>query len=75
MAIQWLAATVERHPISMTDKMKIDDCMPTELLRPFIQTYKIIESQDELVNRVLPNTSLAIAFRCKGRVNYTRRTY
>ncbi|WP_243732391.1 helix-turn-helix domain-containing protein [Pedobacter metabolipauper] len=44
--------------------------LPTEQLRPFIKTYRIIESQDELVNRVLPETSLAIAFRYKGQVNY-----
>jgi AraC-like DNA-binding protein len=50
--------------------MKIEDYIPTEQLRPFIKTYKIIESHDELVNRVLPNTSLAIAFRIKGQTNY-----
>ncbi|KQX08826.1 helix-turn-helix transcriptional regulator [Flavobacterium sp. Root420] len=52
--------------------MKIVDFIPTEQLKPFVRTYRIIESQDELVNRVLPNTSLAIAFRCKGNVNYIR---
>jgi AraC-like DNA-binding protein len=52
--------------------MKIVDFIPTEQLKPFVRTYKIIESQDEVVNRVLPNTSLAIAFRCKGNVNYIR---
>jgi AraC-like DNA-binding protein len=50
--------------------MNIDVHRPTELLRPFIKGYRIIESQDELVNRVLPDTSLAIAFRYKGQVNY-----
>lgn len=50
--------------------MNIDTHTPTELLKPFIKTYLIIESQDELVNRVLPDTSLAIAFRYKGQVNY-----
>lgn len=52
--------------------MKIVDFIPTEQLKPFVRTYRIIENQDELVNRVLPNTSLAIAFRCKGNVNYIR---
>ena len=52
--------------------MKIVDFIPTAQLKPFVKTYRIIESQDELVNRVLPNTSLAIAFRCKGNVNYIR---
>jgi len=50
--------------------MNIDTHIPTELLSPFFKTYLIIESQDELVNRVLPDTSLAIAFRYKGQVNY-----
>lgn len=50
--------------------MKIIDFIPTEQLKPFVKTYRIIESEYELTNRVLPNTSLAIAFRCKGDVNY-----
>jgi len=54
--------------------MKIDNYIPTELLRPFIKTYRIIESQGELVNRVLPNTSLAVAFRYKGQINYITDT-
>jgi len=50
--------------------MNIEVHIPTESLRPFIKTYLIIESQEELVNRVLPDTSLVIAFRFKGQVNY-----
>jgi AraC-like DNA-binding protein len=38
-------------------------------MRPFIKTYLIIESQDELVNNVLPDTSLVMAFRYKGRLH------
>ena len=59
-----------RHPAITTDKMKFEEFIPTELLRPFIRTYRIIESQDEMTNRVLPNTSLAVAFRYKGQVSY-----
>ncbi|MES2388587.1 MAG: helix-turn-helix domain-containing protein [Bacteroidota bacterium] len=44
--------------------------IPSALLRPFIKAYLIIESREELVNRVLPDTSLVIAFRFKGQVNY-----
>lgn len=55
--------------------MKIVDFIPTEKLRPFVKTYRIIESQDELVNRVLPNTALAIAFRCNGNVKYIRENH
>lgn len=54
----------------MIVNMGMIDYIPTELLRPFISNYRIIESSDELVNRVLPNTSLTIAFRFKGQVNY-----
>ena len=54
--------------------MKIEDFIPTTILQPFIKTYKIIESQDELANRVLPNTSLAIAFRFKGLNSYSTNT-
>jgi AraC-like DNA-binding protein len=50
--------------------MNIYDYIPTELLRPFIKSFRIIESNGEVVNRVLPDTSLAIAFRYKGQVNY-----
>jgi len=50
--------------------MNIRDHIPSELLIPYIGAYKIIESHDEMVNRVLPNTSIAIAFRVKGQVNY-----
>ncbi|MDR7208403.1 helix-turn-helix transcriptional regulator [Flavobacterium piscis] len=50
--------------------MNIVDFNPTEQLKPFVKTYRIIESKDAVINRVLPNTSIAIAFRCKGDVNY-----
>lgn len=50
--------------------MKFEEYIPTELLKPFIKSYRIIESEDEMTNRVLPNTSLTIAFRYKGQVSY-----
>jgi hypothetical protein len=50
--------------------MTIESYLPAEILRPFVKTYRIIESQDELENRVLPNTSLTIAFRFKGKNFY-----
>ena len=51
--------------------MKIEDFIPALLLQPFIKTYRIIESQDELTNLVLPNTSLAIAFCFSGKNSYS----
>lgn len=55
-------------------QMKLEEFIPTEILRPFIKAYRIIESQEELENRVLPNTSIAIAFRFKGDNSYTTDT-
>ncbi len=50
--------------------MTIHAYQPIKSLSSFIKTYLIIESQDELVNRVLPDTSLVMAFRFKGQVSY-----
>jgi hypothetical protein len=50
--------------------MKVTDYMPSPLLREFVLGYKLIESQDSVVNHVLPDTSLALAFRLEGNVNY-----
>lgn len=50
--------------------MNLNEYIPTGLLRPFIKAYRIIESKNELINRVLPSTSLAIAFRFKGQISY-----
>jgi AraC-like DNA-binding protein len=50
--------------------MKNKSYIPNELLKPFIKAYRIIESEDEIINRVLPNTSLAIVFRFKGLNGY-----
>jgi AraC-like DNA-binding protein len=44
--------------------------IPTDLLRPFIKTYRIIGSQDEVVNRVFPETAHVLVFRIQGQVNY-----
>lgn len=49
--------------------MKMETYMPAALLRPFIKAYKIIESGDERTNRVVPNTSFALAFRFKGQIS------
>ena len=51
--------------------MNINTYIPVESLRPYILTYIIVESEDGLANRVLPDTSLVLAFRFKGRLSYT----
>lgn len=50
--------------------MIIEDYIPTERLQPFVKAYKIIESPCQRVNRVLPGTSLAMAFRFRGQNHY-----
>lgn len=50
--------------------MKWQEHIPTDALRPFVKAYRIIETDVEIINRVLPNTSLAMAFRYKGQVSY-----
>lgn len=53
--------------------MKINAHLPTQSLRPFIKIYLIIESPGDginLVNRVVPDTSLALSFKYKGQINY-----
>jgi AraC-like DNA-binding protein len=50
-------------------KVNIDARIPTELLKPFILTYLVIESETGGVNKVLPGTSLVMAFSYKGRVS------
>lgn len=52
--------------------MLLKTYIPTPQLRPFIKSFLVIESSDDLVNRILPGTSLALAFRYKGQVNYLK---
>ena len=51
--------------------MKIIEYKPTKTLEPFVKAIKIIESQEEIQNRVLPGTSIAIAFCFSGQNSYT----
>jgi AraC-like DNA-binding protein len=46
--------------------MQIENYIPTDTLKPFIKAFMIIESEDGMVNRVLPDTSIVMAFRYKG---------
>jgi len=43
--------------------------LPSPALSPFIKLYRIVESDDELTNRVLPDTALVMALRFKGKVS------
>jgi AraC-like DNA-binding protein len=55
--------------------MKAEVYIPTGLLKPFVKTYRIIESDGELINRVLPGTSFAMAFRFSGQISYIDETH
>jgi methylphosphotriester-DNA--protein-cysteine methyltransferase len=45
--------------------------LPCTILQPFIKSFLIIESEQGMVNRILPDTSIVMAFRLKGQVTYT----
>lgn len=49
-------------------KMKIEKFLPAEILKPFVKTFVIIEGENGLYNRVLPDTSLVLAFVLKGQI-------
>jgi AraC-like DNA-binding protein len=51
--------------------MKFEHYYPSDLLKPFIKAFLIIESDDGMVNRILPDTSIVLAFQFRGRVMYT----
>jgi len=52
--------------------MKVTEYYPINILKPFVKVIKIIECGDgEIQNRVLPNTSLSMAFCIIGQNSYT----
>jgi hypothetical protein len=46
--------------------VKIERIIPADILKPFIRTFIIIESENGTVNEILPDTSIVMAFRLKG---------
>ncbi|MCB0630546.1 MAG: helix-turn-helix transcriptional regulator [Saprospiraceae bacterium] len=52
--------------------MKLIEYRPSAHLRPFVKAYRLIESKEGVTNRVLPNTSFALAFRLRGRLSYVQ---
>lgn len=67
-----MATTINQ--IQLKGLLKIKDYIPAERLRPYVKAYRLIESKEELQNRVLPNTSLALSFRIKGENAFTSET-
>jgi AraC-like DNA-binding protein len=52
-------------------KMNVTTYMPTDALKPYIKHYLVIESNDGIINRLLPDTSIVLVFRYKGNMNFT----
>jgi len=50
--------------------VKFDIYIPTDILKPYIQSFVIQETVDENVYKVLPNTGLVIGFQYKGKLSY-----
>jgi methylphosphotriester-DNA--protein-cysteine methyltransferase len=53
--------------------MRIENYSPRDELRPFIKTFTIIESESGMVNKILPEASLIMAFRFNGSIRYTQQ--
>lgn len=49
--------------------MKFKRYQPSFRLRPFVKAFMIIESKNEIESRILPDTSVTLAFRIKGKVS------
>lgn len=45
--------------------------LPSPILQPYIKTFLFIESEQRMVNRILPDTSIVIAFRLRGNVTFS----
>lgn len=46
--------------------MRIERYLPADYLKPYVQSFMIIESTNGMVNTILPDTSVVMAFRYKG---------
>jgi AraC-like DNA-binding protein len=46
--------------------MRVERFIPSDTLKPFIKTLMLVETEGSMVNRILPDTSIAMAFRYRG---------
>lgn len=53
--------------------MQLKSYLPCDALKPYIKTFMIIESEAGMVNRILPEASLVMAFRFYGSIKYTQQ--
>jgi len=49
--------------------MHIERFAPAETLKPFIRQYVFVETTDDVINRILPDTSLVVAIRYSGKIS------
>ncbi|WP_121810424.1 helix-turn-helix domain-containing protein [Mucilaginibacter kameinonensis] len=49
--------------------MHIERFAPGEILKPFIRQYVFVETTGNVINRILPDTSLVMAIRYSGNIN------
>lgn len=47
--------------------MKIERFIPKDILKPFIKAFILVETTEATTNKILPGTSLVLAFRLKGK--------
>lgn len=48
--------------------MKVESYHPSGILKPFINSFKIIESEVQITGNLLPGTSIVMAFRYRGTI-------
>src|SRR2546430_2042166 len=48
----------------------MEQYLPCTILQPFVKHFLIIESEQGMENRILPDTSIVMAFRLKGQLAY-----
>jgi AraC-like DNA-binding protein len=53
--------------------MHISHFKPADILKPYIRTFMIIESEHGTENKLLPDTSVVIAFRFRGKITNVDR--
>jgi len=49
--------------------MKVERHLPADILKPFVEHYLFIESEQGMENRVLPDTGMVMGFRYKGTIS------
>lgn len=52
------------------DRMKTTHFAPSDVLKPFVREYLIIESEGGMDHRLLPGTSLVMAFNLGGAMTH-----